>query len=279
MTKIKVVSDLHLEFSGFEIDNSEQADILVLAGDIMVADDLTIFPFDSPWLDSSIDLVNSSQKGAKAYRNFFDHVSKLFKHVVYVAGNHEFYHGEFYNSLKILRENVNQYSNVYFLEREHITIDDLTIVGGTMWTDMHNSDPQAMLIAKYQLNDYRCIRNDQNNYHAIEPEETIERFNKTINYFETVIEQSEKVLVVSHHAPSLMSTDPQYNYELQYAYANNLDDFILNHPQIKLWCHGHIHTFKDYMIGTTRVICNPRGYHTDKHSQTTGFNPDLILEI
>jgi hypothetical protein len=44
------------------------------------------------------------------------------------------------------------------------------------------------------------------------------------------------------------------------AYSSRLDDFILNHPQIKLWTHGHTHEDFDYMIGTTRVVCNPRGY-------------------
>jgi hypothetical protein len=39
-----------------------------------------------------------------------------------------------------------------------------------------------------------------------------------------------------------------------------LIDFILERPQIKLWTHGHTHEEFDYMIGSTRVVCNPRGY-------------------
>jgi len=35
----------------------------------------------------------------------------------------------------------------------------------------------------------------------------------------------------------------------------------LDHPQIKLWTHGHTHHEFDYMIGECRVVCNPRGYH------------------
>jgi len=31
-------------------------------------------------------------------------------------------------------------------------------------------------------------------------------------------------------------------------------------PQIKLWVHGHTHDPYDYVIGETRVVCNPRGY-------------------
>jgi hypothetical protein len=44
------------------------------------------------------------------------------------------------------------------------------------------------------------------------------------------------------------------------AYSSDLDQFILDRPQIKLWTHGHTHEPFDYMIGSTRVVCNPRGY-------------------
>ena len=44
------------------------------------------------------------------------------------------------------------------------------------------------------------------------------------------------------------------------AYSSDLSEFILDRPQIKLWTHGHTHDTFDYMIGTTRIVCNPRGY-------------------
>ena len=34
----------------------------------------------------------------------------------------------------------------------------------------------------------------------------------------------------------------------------------MDHPQIKLWTHGHTHEDFDYMVGETRIVCNPRGY-------------------
>jgi hypothetical protein len=27
-----------------------------------------------------------------------------------------------------------------------------------------------------------------------------------------------------------------------------------------MWTHGHTHHEFDYMVGSTRVVCNPRGY-------------------
>ena len=43
-------------------------------------------------------------------------------------------------------------------------------------------------------------------------------------------------------------------------YHSDLSEFMFSHPQIKLWTHGHTHQKYDYMVGETRVVCNPRGY-------------------
>ena len=43
-------------------------------------------------------------------------------------------------------------------------------------------------------------------------------------------------------------------------YSSDMNDYILDHPQIRLWTHGHTHHPFDYRIGSTRIVCNPRGY-------------------
>ena len=48
-------------------------------------------------------------------------------------------------------------------------------------------------------------------------------------------------------------------------YSSDLSEFIMDHPQIKLWTHGHTHEEFDYMMGSTRVLCNPRGYIHYEH--------------
>ena len=70
------------------------------------------------------------------------------------------------------------------------------------------------------------------------------------------------VVVCGHHAPSKSSTKPGYARDVQMngCYSSDLSEFILDHPRIKLWTHGHTHDPFDYMIGTTRIVCNPRGY-------------------
>jgi len=72
----------------------------------------------------------------------------------------------------------------------------------------------------------------------------------------------QKFVVVGHHAPSKASTHPRYVNEtiMNGGYSSDLSEFILDHPQIKLWTHGHTHENFDYLIGSTRIVCNPRGY-------------------
>ena len=61
------------------------------------------------------------------------------------------------------------------------------------------------------------------------------------------------------------------------AYFSRLSDFILDHPQIKTWVHGHVHNFTDYMIGDTHVLANPRGY-VGYESIADEFDPSFSFD-
>jgi hypothetical protein len=62
-----------------------------------------------------------------------------------------------------------------------------------------------------------------------------------------------------HLARQVPTQDTKMSYT-NGAYSTNLDNYILDRRQIRLWTHGHTHEDFDYMIGTTRIVCNPRGY-------------------
>jgi hypothetical protein len=68
--------------------------------------------------------------------------------------------------------------------------------------------------------------------------------------------------MVGHHAPTYQSVHPMYANDnlMNGMFYSELSEFILDHPQIKLWVHGHMHNKSDYMVGETRIVCNPRGY-------------------
>jgi Icc-related predicted phosphoesterase len=282
--KIKIVSDLHLEFSDVEITNSENADLLILAGDIVVADFLHKFPDDLIYHSDNVSLHKSpNHTFAIQFRNFLQKCSDRFANVIYVMGNHEFYHGKFFESIQYMRQECARYPNIHMLEQNTKIINDVVFVGGTLWTNLNKGDPIACHTASSMMNDYSQIRNDKRNYARLSPDDTMRRHRETLSYFKTVLDQNQtkQCVVVGHHAPCALSIAPAYvtTHNLNDSYYSNLTEFILDRPQISLWVHGHMHNVSDYMIGSTRVVCNPRGYVSDTISQNTGWNPNLIVTV
>ncbi len=267
--KIQIVSDLHLEFSDINIQNQTGADVLILGGDILVAEKLT---------------KPNSEYGMR-FRDFLKRVSFQFPHVIYVAGNHEFYDsGKFFQTIDDLREYFStQHNNIYFLERDTKIIDDVVFVGGTLWTDMNKFDPMTLHAVRDMMNDYRAIRNDRNGFIPLKPADTCERHRLTRDYIKHIVgeHKDKQCVVVGHHSPSYQSIHPQYASEhlMNGAYHSDLSEIMLDNPQIKLWTHGHTHHTFDYKIGECRVICNPRGYESYSWKEHTDWDPNLTVEI
>ena len=283
--KIKLVSDLHLEFSDINITNDDNCDVLILAGDIMVASDLHEHPaFDfNPYSHGAFADLSRKQQRVARFRDFFKRCSFQFPHVIYIMGNHEFYHGRFYESIDHMREECAKYPNIYFLEDNIKVIDDVTFIGATLWTDMNKGDPLTMHAIEGMMNDFRIIRNDKRSFAAMSARDVVNRHARTLQYFRSVLaeQHDKKFVVVGHHSPSYQSIHETYAHEtlMNGGYHSDLSEFILDHPQIKLWVHGHTHHPFDYKIGDTRIVCNPRGYENDGYSEQTGWNPNIVLEV
>lgn len=271
--KIQIVSDLHLEFADFTVVNSNGADVLVLSGDIMVASKV---------------LKPESEYGIR-FRDFLKRVSFQFPHVVYVMGNHEFYSdGKFFDSVDIMRVACSAHDNVYLLERDCKLIDDVMFVGGTLWTDMNKFDPLTLHAVRDMMNDYRAITNDKAGFRRLKPADTVERHKLTRDYIKQIVSENKdkRVVVVGHHTPSFQSCHEMYktDYLMNGAYHSDLTDIMLDNPNIKLWTHGHTHHAFDYMVGETRVVCNPRGYQSTRGDgsdwgEETGWDPEKVFEV
>ena len=259
--KIAVCSDIHLEFGPIELNNTDNANVLILSGDICVAKDLS----------------HSDSKKGDISRKFFRMCALRFPHVLYVMGNHEHYHGDFATSGKIIKEELAQYANVHLLDHETKMIDDITFIGGTLWTDMNKEDGITLMHMKNMMNDFCCVKNSSRKRHYRDtlgnphsqasnftPDDAVEDHKKMLEYIKIMVEgkHDQKFVVVGHHAPSKASTHPRYINEtiMNGGYSSDLSKFILDRPQIKLWTHGHTHENFDYLIGSTRIVCNPRGY-------------------
>ena len=97
------------------------------------------------------------------------------------------------------------------------------------------------------------------------PEDAVAEHRKMLEYIKIVTSMmppTQKYIVVGHHTPSPFSIHPKYAHDtlMNGGYTSDLIDFIMDIPRLVLWTHGHTHEQFDYMIGNTRVVCNPRGY-------------------
>jgi hypothetical protein len=148
---------------------------------------------------------------------------------------------------------------------------------------MNKGDPLTLHAVRDMMNDFRVIKKDLEGYTNLKPADTVVRHKHMLGYIKTVVAErpDEKFVVVGHHSPSFQSAHEMYRQDtlMNGAYHSDLSEFILDRPQIKLWVHGHTHHPFDYMIGETRVVCNPRGYESDGYSEDSGWNPNILLEI
>jgi len=287
--KIALCSDVHLEFGPISLENTENAEVLILSGDICVAKDL---------MERADPNILGMTNKSNQYHKFFQECCERFNHVIYILGNHEHYHGDFCNSLGNIRSRLGYLVNLHILEKEYVEIGDTLFFGATLWTDMNKEDPVTIQNIKGYMNDYRIITcsdevvNYSSNIYAtnedgsydyskvvskkfhqriagFSPERSVTEHKATLKMLKESIDSrpTDKWVVVGHHAPSKLSTKPQYERDVivNGAYSSDLSEFILDHPQIKLWTHGHTHHNFDYMIGGTRIVANPRGYHMYEH--------------
>jgi len=252
--KIALASDVHLEFGALEINNTDGADVLILSGDICVAHNLT---------DRDVDDLLGEHAKSRGYHTFFEHCASQFNQVIYIAGNHEHYNGDYATSIPHLKSKLSYLKNLHVLDKETITLGDVTFVCGTLWTDMNKEDPRTLASIRGMMNDYRVIRNSDRHAKFC-PEDSVTDHKAMLAVIREAVAENPagKFVVVGHHSPSKLSTKPQYEGDVivNGAYSSDLSELMLDHPQICMWTHGHTHHEFDYMIGTCRVVCNPRGY-------------------
>lgn len=287
--RISYCSDLHLEFGSTTLFNFDDAEVLVLAGDIC----------------TGVDLHHHDPNGilnarfSDRYHAFFQECSRNFKHVIYVLGNHEYYNGDFAKMVDNIREKLAYLKNIYVLDRDVKKIGDVTFIGSTLWTDMNNGDPLTLFHLKKKMNDFNCIKNSARKVYrrvpiyqkdedgkvvhneagyaiqigekfkdepaSFSPEDALDYHRKCVDYIKEIVQnrsEDDKFVVVGHHAPSIQSIHPRYKHDqiMNGGYMSSLEEFIIDRPSIKAWIHGHVHDKFDYFVGDTRVVCNPRGY-------------------
>lgn len=257
--KINLLSDLHLEFC--PMPPIPSGETLFLAGDILV----------SAYLNKKRTDRGSILRRRYSY-DFLTECSNKYERVYYIAGNHESYHGNIQATHQILGEFIREFDNVQYLNNDVTPLTYKTMLfGATMWTNMNKGDPNAMWNAKRAMCDFDLIMNGPDLKWT--PEDTVVENAATLNCLSVALQQypDKDFVVMTHHTPSFLSIHDKYktSYPLNYAFSSDLSEFILDHPRIKTWVHGHTHDTFNYTLGSCRIMCNPRGYTN---------NPNVVPE-
>lgn len=248
--KVRVLSDLHLEFGAWE-PPAAPADVVVLAGDI------TPGPRGLAW----------------AREHFPD------TPIVYVLGNHEFYGEVFETATASAREQAAGLG-VHLLECDAVVIGGVRILGCTLWTDFRleggrAAEARAKLEARHLMNDFRVIRCAGGTFTPDDAQRLHERAREWLGH--RLAEPFDgPTVVVTHHLPHRRSIHPRYaHHPLNPCFATHLPKLVQR--PVALWIHGHTHESMDYRVRGTRVVCNPRGYFP--HDMNPSFDPALVVEI
>ncbi len=243
--RIAVFSDLHREIWPFE-PGPLDADVVVLAGD-----------------------VDNGTRGIDWARKAFE------APVLYVAGNHEYYEGEFAEVQAALSSSARP-GSVDVLDCSERVFGGVRFLGCTLWTDYSLASPaeRADVIERSRRYnpDHAAIRYGAGGF---SPEHAIELCTRHRSWLEQKLGEpcAQTTVVVTHFAPHPRSIARKFeNDPANPGFIVPLERLM---GQAALWIHGHTHTAFDYVVEGTRILCNPRGYP----DEATGFDASCVIEV
>lgn len=294
--RIHVLSDLHLNTGAHQVPTDLDADVMVVAGDVM---------------DGTAGVEWLCEIGHRA---------------IFVPGNHEYYSHSADVDMETIERTLRDATlgtNVTFLQNDQAIIDNVRFLGTALWTDFGQLDPVLLELASGIMTDYRLIHVTGENMSAEQKEEiggdaANVKFSPLAAYAlharsvkwlsERLNEPFDgKTVVVTHHHPSYQSlriagidqelldranwkqpSDREVALQLNRvaAYASDLDDFLERYQDaIDLWICGHLHTKLDYVHHGVHIVCNPRGYGarasmpSNKSHAREAFDPRFVVTL
>lgn len=284
---IKVVSDIHLEGAkkDFVIKplTKSEGDItcLILAGDIG-------YPM------------------APHYHNFLARVKIDYDYVLVITGNHEYYRqcGKFWTKAEIDEQvaNVCKATGCIFLNHDSYDICNVRFLGCTLWSHIpsdcgeacltdndfknielvktehksdHSSDEDSSPVEEGDKKRRRRRKHVSTN--AISVSDYNELHNESVAWLKHQLNQTPrnfKVVVVTHHAPSIKMIKNQYHKDpVSHLYYSNLDLFF--RKPVVAWFSGHTHGSMNRLIHGIPSISNCVGYKRER----THYNENMVFEI
>ena len=299
--RIQIVSDVHTEFLDDGTDwgtlVEREAPILGLLGDI--------------------GLGYQEDK----YHAFVLAMAEVFDMVLLLPGNHEYYAKKAHQvsegdeigqePAEVIHGRIEALAgsadNIHFLDRSCVVVDDVRIVGATMWG--YVTDPGEQDAVGSRMNDYRRIKvsdpesdsltsipvSDHGGDRALYPLTVgvtnawhMEALAYIAEQAGVAEDEGQTLVVLSHHAPTVDGTGKVDFVGSNMTHAMGVDLVFGSNPDHRdvglvigqrlgspsVWAYGHTHWFYDRVTpgSGTRIISHPKGYpHDHLPWQSNGF--------
>jgi predicted phosphohydrolase len=212
------------------------------------------------------DIGNPYQSNYDIFMNF---ISKNFKKIFVIPGNHEYYNKtkSIQETNDFMKEYFQNFNNISFLNNNYEIYDTFCFIGTTLWSKIINP--------VYTINDVYNIPNfDYIQYN---------RLNKlSVDFLENTLQNNEKCIIITHHVPSSSLIDIKYKTQQMIHYNQwfycDMDDLIKTQKdKIECWIYGHTHTPSNVRINDIPFLCNPIGYPNE--NSKLDFQTNITLNI
>ena len=267
--KIRVLSDLHVDVNEmYACHKNEKLDKALSDNDVftIVAGDTAGQP------EVAIDWIQR-------------HV----RQGLVIAGNHIVYGADktpVQDLKKKMADAFPQKGPITFLDQMTGTmskeVNGILFIGTTLYTDYalfpDISVEWAMHKGFRSLNDfYAGYTKDKDKVRHFTPDDYRYWFIESKKEITRLVEANpdKDVVIITHHCPSEQCCTFKDEI-LNTSYASNLEPFIQEHPNIKLWVSGHVHSRKNFKIGNCLLLMNPRGY--EHEGECYDFTPNTFVE-
>lgn len=258
--KVSHVSDIHLEWMNFpDFSKEEGGDVLILNGDILVA----------AYLEPQRTDKEALRVQEYLREHFIPELMEKFNHVLYLAGNHEFYRSDINTGRDIIKTwfYKNTYQPIFFMENDVLDVENVRFIGSTLWSDFLGGNQIAMFDAWRGMNDFRIIRDGKHSNgrdRLFTPEKALVLHNESVSYIWDMSNVHMPVVVLTHHAPHASMLNPHHSGSmLDGAYYTDLTWIMEERRNIKYWVSGHTHGILENKVADTICVSNCRGYYTE----------------
>lgn len=264
--RLRIFSDIHLEYSPSWRFSHGNEDAILCAGDLSSA---------AHW-EKARRLIKSSKVP------FY-----------FTPGNHEFYSGEFHVVMNRFRALEREFPLFRCLVNESVMLGEYLLVGTPLWTDfaLDGKPFVSMSNALVGINDFRRCMIVPRRLQGATPESTPANRMRPITpgdmrawnrfsrgFIKRELAKGLPTIVLSHWCPTEAVIAPRYRgHPNNPFFVTNCNDLM--GANLRFWVHGHTHASSDCIVNGTRVLSNPKGYPRERRRYFGKWSPSLVIEV